>query len=122
MRVNSAAVVAEDESEPMVVTKGEVVTADPGLTIPPKIIIMSDTREVLAKALLIVTVSPLTEQVTPATGAPLILTSMHVAPATFALPYCPGNTTVAVALVASGVLAQGVVLSRSSYIRSSENV
>ena len=122
VRLSSAAVVALEVSLPMVVMKGEVVTAEPGLTIPPSMMVMSDTREVLANALLMVTVRLLAEQVTPETGAPLMLTSMQVAPAMLEAEYCEGKTTVAISVDARGVLAQGVLLSRSSYILRREKV
>jgi len=122
VRVNSAAVVELELSLPMVVRKGEVVTAEPGLMIFPIIIVMSDTREVLANALSIVTVRLLAVQVIPVIGAPLMLTSMQVAPEISEAVYCEGKMIVAVASDASGVLAHGVVFNRSSYILSRVNV
>ena len=87
VRLNYAAVVAVEVSLPMVVMKGEVVTAEPGLMMFPSMMVISDTKEVLVKALFIVTVRLLAVQVAPETGAPLMLTSMQVTPAILEAEY-----------------------------------
>ena len=108
VKVIYAAVEVLDVSLPIVPIKGEVVIAAPGFVIPPIVINISATKEVEAKALLIVTVRLLTLQLTPDILTPLILTSIHVAPDIIEFVYSAGNTIVAVSVEAKVVDAHGV--------------
>ena len=108
VRVNSAAVEELDESLPIVPMKGDVVIAAPGFVILPSVIIMSETREVEAKALLTVNVRLVTLQDIPEILEPPILTSMHVALDMSELVYYAGKVIVAVSDADRGVVCQGV--------------
>ena len=80
VKVTWAAAVELEVSLPIDDKNGEVVRAEPGFIILPRVIVIEGTLEVEAKALFIVIVKLFIEHVVPDISEPWIITAKHVAP------------------------------------------